>query len=229
MYRSMPLAYLSAVLGVLLSEVPAMAEPIRWTYAANALPDLLASPDGSPNSGAPLGMNAYGVSIYRDIVGPNDIRLVNLSTYNLAWSQGPATISFNNAPYSIRLTLTDTASQLSGLLTFNGILNGFANEGDHVSSITSTFVGSTTQSLKVGENRYTVGMLSPDPLLHWAPQPNNPVNKFFGTIDAHVNVAPASGPRATPEPSCLVLAGIGLVTVAGAAWRNRHLKAGPQK
>ncbi len=221
MHRSMPLVYLSATLGVLLSGVPATAEPIRWSYAANAHPDTLASPDGSYNLGVPLGMNASGVFI-PDVIGSKDIRVLNLSTYDLTLAPGPRLdgIPFRNAPYSIQLTLTDTASQVSGLLTFNGVLNGFADEGSHVSTMTSTFVGSTRQSLKLGENRYTVSMLSPDPLLHWAPQ--NSVNMFFGTIDAHVNVSPASGPRATPEPSCLLLAGMGVVTVAGTALRKRH-------
>src|SRR5262249_35928692 len=141
----------------------------------------------------------------------------NLFTYNLAWSQGPGTISFQNAPYSLRTSLTDVGSNTTGVLNFTGVFNGLADEGSHLSTMTTTFNSPLTQSLVLGGNRYTVSVIPHNPLLHWHPQPDNPVNKFSGTIDAQVNISPAGSPAATPEPSCLVLAGMGLLTVAGAA------------
>jgi hypothetical protein len=152
--------------------------------------------------------------------GSAQVHMAFLATYNLAWSQGPGTILFQNAPYTLRMSLTDTKSSATGILNFSGVFNGIADEASHNSTMTTTFNSPSTQSLVLGSNRYTVS-LTPHPLLHWAPQPDNPVNKFFGTIDAEVNVSPAGG-TSTPEPSCVALAGMGLITVFGAAWRNRR-------
>src|SRR5262249_39605209 len=149
------------------------------SYSVNAIPDTLASPDGSPALGAPLGMNLYGAGS-SNLTGPGQIRLANLFTYNLAWSQGPGTISFQNAPYSLRTSLTDVGSNTTGVLNFTGVFNGLADEGSHLSTMTTTFNSPLTQSLVLGGNRYTVSVIPHNPLLHWHPQPDNPVNKFSG-------------------------------------------------
>ena len=71
----------------------------------------------------------------------------------------------------------------------------------------------TPQELVLGQNRYTVW---PGPYA-----PPGPLDSGqSGSLSAQVDVSPAD-PFATPEPSCLVLAGMGLLTVAGAAWRKR--------
>jgi hypothetical protein len=119
-------------------------------------------------------------------------------------------VPFNNAPFTLNLGLGDTASGALGNLIFPGLVNGSSDTG-----IRLTFTVPTTQDLVLGQNRYTVHLgpyVSPGPL----------DSGQLGSLSAQVDVSPAGSPAATPEPSCLVLAGMGLVTVAGAAWRKRR-------
>jgi hypothetical protein len=76
----------------------------------------------------------------------------------------------------------------------------------------------------LGDNKYTVtiGPFHPLTWIHLDPPGIDPTNgQFEGSIDAQVNVSPVNA-ASTPEPSCLVLAAIGLVTVSGLAWRKRR-------
>jgi hypothetical protein len=61
--------------------------------------------------------------------------------------------------YSLSLALHDDVSGASGSLTFRGNLNGLI-EGDNSLSLTNRFFGSTTETLTLGGNLYTV-MIGP--------------------------------------------------------------------
>jgi hypothetical protein len=134
----------------------------------------------------------------------------------------PIVIPFVNAPYSTNLTMIDKASGASATVLFHGLFNGSADELTHISTIATSFVGPTTQFLTLGANRYTITIGPLEPLT-WREfgSPGSGQFGFGGSLDAHVDVSPANA-AATPEPSCLVLVGMGLVTVGGAAWRKRR-------
>jgi hypothetical protein len=99
---------------------------------------------------------------------------------------------------------------------FGGTFGGFTGLGgssfDNFGTLTNTFVGPTTQSLKLGSNLYTVTLgpvVLPDPI----------VNSNLGSISATIAAQPAN---ATPEPSSLVLACLGLPSLGLARWFRRR-------
>jgi PEP-CTERM motif len=122
---------------------------------------------------------------------------------------------FTNAAYTLSLKLTDEPSGQSGVFTFQGLLNGTAWK--HGSLITNTFVGPTTETMVLGNEQYTVALGSFVP-----PGPPGPENA--GTIGATITMQPLST-QATPEPSTLALAGLGLVLTGLTTWRKRRRPA----
>ncbi|HEY7159222.1 MAG TPA: PEP-CTERM sorting domain-containing protein [Gemmataceae bacterium] len=116
--------------------------------------------------------------------------------------------------YSLSLALHDDVSGASGSLTFRGNLNGLI-EGDNSLSLTNRFFGSTTETLTLGGNLYTV-MIGP-----FVPPDGLPGGG--GTIDASIAVKPTTTVNSAPEPSSLVLACLGLPSL-GLARRFRRRK-----
>src|SRR5262249_33388567 len=119
-------------------------------------------------------------------------------------------------PFTLGVGLRDNASGAIGNLIFPGVVNGTASVWTTPNNIQLTFTGPTVQELVLGENRYTVHLgeyVPPGPL----------DSGELGSLSADVDVHSAN---ATPEPSCLVLAGMGLVTVAGGVWHKRRQKSG---
>jgi hypothetical protein len=131
---------------------------------------------------------------------------------------------FTNKNYSLIVDLTDSASNKSGMLTFTGSLNGTLSLTS--ANIKNTFIGPLTQHLDLGGNLYTV-TIGP------YAAPGIPDSTQTGSISAHVSVQPegptgggSGGPvpppsRQTPEPSTLLLAGLGLSALGMAGWRHR--------
>ncbi len=117
----------------------------------------------------------------------------------------------HDAGYTLQFHITDDASHQSGVLLFQGLLNGVV---DHLGgeNLTNTFLPPATGSLVLGANRYTVS-------------PNSFTQEGdigpTGTIGVHVDVQPVSGATA-PEPSTLILAGLGASSLVAAAWRRRR-------
>jgi len=122
---------------------------------------------------------------------------------------------FTNAAYTLSLKLTDEPSGQSGVLTFQGLLNGTAWK--HGSLITNTFVGPTTETIALGNEQYTVTLGSFVP-------PGPPGRRNAGTIGATITMQPLST-QATPEPSTLALAGLGLMLTGLTTWWKRRQPA----
>jgi hypothetical protein len=237
MARLNSLAFLAAFAWQGLAAGNAAAEMIQWSYTS--LPSQLNFQNGSGLDNAitsqGIFMGGGSSSALMDQRGSAKVGVASLLTFNFSSAGDPPAVFAFQAPvpFTLDISLVDRASQKSGQLIFsaafdplrsiNGVVTGYADEGTRLSSMTISFPGPTIQSLVLGPNRYTVSLIPPNPLLHWNPDPSRP--GFEGGIDAHVDVSPASA-AATPEPSCLVLAGMGLLTVAGAAWRKRRGKAG---
>ncbi len=176
----------------------ARAEPIVWSYEGSGTAVVSAD---HPGTG--------GVSLTYDPTtaarGDSFVPVANLWTFSPADQNTPDT--FNAAGYEMSLLLTDKASGQSGTVTFGGQFNGTLS-AEH-SLVTSTFLEPTTQALTLGANVYKVALNSFVP-------PGPPTASNSGSIGALVTLNPA----AVPEPSTLVLAGMGLAGLA--AWRKRR-------
>jgi hypothetical protein len=190
----------------------ASAEMTHWSYSASTDPVEVPG-SGGGGVGGPF----YGLSFTPFVniseVGSGNVVLVRMEPFDIRpFPDRGTNVPFNNAPFTLNVGLGDTASGRFGNLIFPGLVNGSSDTG-----IRLTFTVPTTQELVLGQNRYTLGLgtyVPPGPL----------DSGQLGSLSAQVNVSPPSSPSATPEPSCLVLAGMGLLSVAGAAWRKRRGK-----
>jgi len=125
--------------------------------------------------------------------------------------------SFEHQNYSLQLTLTDTASGDSTIMSFSGELDGsFSPAG---SSITNTFhAANSVHDDVLGGNHYTVTI---------GPYVSNGQGTDVGSIYATIAVVtPGAGPdveqpRDTPEPGTLLLAGMG-AALSGLGWYRKR-------
>ncbi len=142
-----------------------------------------------------------------------------------AVSSAPASApdKFSGETYNLTLQLSDDASGKSGTLTFNGKL--FGTLSAQSANITSSFT-SATQTLVLGNDKYTVNL---------GPFALNSTTTMVGTLQATIDVSPgvaSTGPSTqiadAPEPSTLLLAGLGGLAAA-VAWRRPRLAAVPMR
>jgi hypothetical protein len=119
---------------------------------------------------------------------------------------------FDQRPYGLDVSLRDGASGATGTLSFTGRFDGGFDKS--FIQLNNTFTGLTTQSLTLGANIYTVTV---GPYT----SPGLPGTGAQGRIQADVTVQPQGGPPASPEPSSLVLAGLGLSSLGLGIWRRR--------
>jgi hypothetical protein len=187
----------AAALALILVSAPAArADWIAWTYSWSNSPQSILA-DNPAGGGSITLTNEPTLSA----VGNTDIVATNIRTYSTASQSAPDT--FTNKPYSLALTLTDSASGQTGTAVFNGVFNGTLTANS--SNITNTFVGPTTVVLDLGKNQYSVSLTAYTP-----PGPTGSLNA--GAIGAHatVTVTPIQPILQTPEPTALVLASLGV-------------------
>jgi hypothetical protein len=203
----------------------ARADQIAWTYSWQRDPVSIAA--DTPGTG---GVSLTNESLPKNAAGNSDIVATNLRAFSSALPDAPDKLVTGGA-YTLSLTLTDSASGSSGTLTFTGKLSGTFSASN--ANITNVFDSPTTQSLKLGDNTYNVviGPYSP---------PGPPSATNAGSIAAHVTVngGVTNGGggdnggggnngggtvQDVPEPSTMLLAGLGLSFLGGAAWRKRRL------
>ena len=124
-----------------------------------------------------------------------------LSAFSTASANHPQTV---DVPFTLKLRLSDHASGMSGYVTFSGDLKG--DIWKHGSSLTPTFTSPLTQTVNIGHHDYTVTFES-----FTAPKGHGHPGRFVFDVSVQHN----------PEPSSLVLAGIG-VPFFGLALRRRR-------
>jgi hypothetical protein len=197
------------------------ADLIAWTYSWQRDPISVAA-DGDGTGG----VSFTNESLAKDATGNSDIVATNLRVFSTATASTPDQLKTGGA-YTLSLTLTDSASGQSNAnnpMTFTGKLSGTFSANN--SNLTNVFNSPTMQSVVLGGNTYTVtiGPYSP---------PGPPSASNAGAIAAFVTVTPGTtgpggggtGPGVSdvPEPSTMLLAGLGLSFLGGAAWRKRRL------
>lgn len=206
---------LVAAFATLMCAAVARAEKVEWGYSVDR--DRPAIEADVPGTGGITLTN----ELFRTAAGNSDIVLTSLSTFSSAAFDTPDV--FTNSPFALTLTLTDVASGASGSMTFSGMFSGILSRA--FSQIETQFTGTTEGSLTLGNNTYTVRLntVVPPPV----PGAANP-----GSIGARVTVTGGSGeppppppPVDTPEPSSLVLAGLGLAGLGLRSVRKWRAKA----
>ncbi|HEY7311787.1 MAG TPA: PEP-CTERM sorting domain-containing protein [Gemmataceae bacterium] len=121
-----------------------------------------------------------------------------------ASASNPQTV---DVPFTINLRLSDHASGLSGFVTFSGELEGKIWKGG--STLSPTFTSPLTQTVDIDHHLYTVKFES-----FTAPHGLDHPGKFVFDVSVQHN----------PEPSSLLLAGIG-APFFGLALRRRRRRA----
>jgi hypothetical protein len=203
----------AALLWLLTFAGSARADLIYWNYSWSRSPSDV--PADSPGTGY-ISLTDEGL---KSAVGSTDIVATNIKVHSTASADNPD--KFTNAPYTLSLYLVDQASGLNCTLTFTGKFNGSVTALS--SNLKNTFTGLITQTLILGDDKYTVtiGPFVP---------PGPPGSSSSGSIGAHATVKVETIIKDVPEPSTLILAVAAMPLLGVAAWRRvrksqRSLKA----
>jgi hypothetical protein len=168
-----------------------------------------------PSSVLPGGTGSVTLAVAADGTGSSDTAATTATvlpgaTITTSSSASNPPDSFNT-DFTMKLQLTDSASHVTGELTFQGTLSGTLTATS--SSLTSTFHNPVTQTLTLGGHVYTVTI---DPTLINLPSPTSPSP---AAIDALMTVANKAPPVSqTPEPSGLVLGATAVLGLAARRW-----------
>ncbi|HEY7328671.1 MAG TPA: hypothetical protein VH592_13590 [Gemmataceae bacterium] len=186
------------------------ADFLNWTYTSTPnVPGVSVS--SGPSGGASVTLTDVSGA------GANSIPVIDAITTTA--SSTP--IDFNNATFNLALKLTDD-SNASGTLNFTGSLNGSLTAS--TSNVVASFAPVTSNSISFDGHTYTVTI--PSLLLD---PPNNPQQSILASIA--VTDTPSGGDtpppppphsNGTPEPTSLLLAGLGLSCFGAERWWKRR-------
>jgi len=211
---------LGSAVAVLPWLIPAkvQADMIQWTASGSPIGPNLNPSSGTVNiQSQNFGAGAIVLLPGTTQSGTNSASVVALRVdYGVNPDSNEAAIFRGPSDdYSLRITLHDDASGTFGSLIFRGNLSG---EYASVPAFWNTYLGSTTQTLKLGQNLYTVTMGS----YINGTGINFDGSGTYGTISANISVQPIGPVSPTPEPSTLLLACLALPPLGLARWFRRH-------
>jgi hypothetical protein len=191
---------------------PARADLVAWSYSWAPTPGTVGATTGN-------GSLTLSSESTQSVVGDSNVVATNLKSASTELAGSPAT--FVNAGYTLAMTLKDTLSGQSTALNFTGLFNGTLSSQS--ANVGNTFTGLTTQTALLGGNTYTVtiGPYS---------GPGIPSSGNLGAISATVTVKAGDStgvPSSVPEPSAMILAGLGCSGLLLARYRRRRKAAQP--
>ncbi len=199
--------FAGALTAVLLAGPSARADFIQWKF--NWTPTVSAiTSDTSVDSFIQLTNEPED-----NAAGSSDVVATNISVFSNAPRGNPDVFGPNSTnAFTLTMKLTDTASGEFANLVFGGRFTGTLSAQS--ADLDVTWTGQSNYVVELGNSEYTVdiGPYSP-------PGPPTADNK--GSIAAHVEVRPLDVVK-VPEPSTLVLSGIGMSLVGLASWRKRR-------
>jgi len=175
---------------------PARADFMNWGYTTSATPPVVSSGTGT--------IQMTGITNGTAAVS---IPLLGMQDSSAATSGSP---DVYNSHYLLALTFTDNTTHDSGTLTLKGALQGKLTAT--TSSVMNTITGPT--SLALDGHLYTVSIHS---LLLTAP--GTPQQTLTATVTVS-NIPPGGGSH-TPEPTSLLLGGLGLTCAGIGCWWKR--------
>jgi len=180
---------------------PVRADPVNWTYATTS-GGVVPATTGSGS------IVLTGTQMPFSATGDSNVVLASVQAVSSALPGSPAV--FTNATYNLTIALTDVDTNQQGQLTFDGAFNGTLTGTS--ANVGNTYTNPTTQSVTLGLHKYTVTI---GPYVPPGP-PNSPLLGSFGanvTIETLTDSTgnPDGGPvtHPTPEPSSMLLAGLG--------------------
>ncbi len=198
--------FLISLLVLWLAARHARADYMNWSYSTSAVPP------GFSVTGANNGSGAVQLTPFNNVAGGSSIAAL---AYQTAAST-PVTFSAANTSYTLTMTITDNATHDSGSLTFVGSISGGLSPTS--SSLVNTFAV-TQKSLTLDGHVYTVSLPSSVALA----SPTSPQQDIL----AKVNVS-NGGVQSAPEPTSLVLGGLGVcLTGLGSWWKRQRQRARP--
>jgi uncharacterized iron-regulated membrane protein len=190
---------------------PMSPSQVQWTYNFSpGAPALTA--DNNPGAGVTFTNEATHFA-----TGSSDVVATNLRVFSSATAGSPDSITGSNGNYSLTLQLSEAenGNVNTATLTFTGKLAGsFSSES---SNLTNTYGPNASQTVSLGSFNFTVSLLP-------ATLPGPPDQTNAGSIAAHVTVSSLT-PQSVPEPSTMLLSGLGLTFLGAASWRKRRAKA----
>ena len=204
-------ASVAALALLLMTGMGVRADPtpseVSWTYNFSpGAPAVYA--DGNPTAGV-----FFTNELTKSGGSSSNYAVTNLSTFSVASATSPDVLITNGAySLSVNLASVDAAGVHSGSLTFTGKLTGSFSADN--SNIDNVFGPNPTQTLELGSYSFTVSLTSYTP-------PGPPGSSLLGAIGAHIDVSNLSLPG-VPEPGTMLLSGLGLSFLGGAAWRKRR-------
>lgn len=190
---------------VLLGSTDARANLISWGYDWTASPNQVSATGGSIDNKITLSNETFHVA-----VGNSSVVASNLKAFSTANPLTPDTFLATDGNYTLKITLTDIDSGMTGFLLFTGQLQGTFSEFNAI--VSNTFFFPTTQAIGLGTNFYTVSLNAYTP-------PGLPAQGNLGSIGAFVQVESLKDGR-VPEPSSFLLAGLGVGFLGLGAWRR---------
>jgi len=181
----------------------ARADLIPWSYNWSRSPNEI-------HADAPgTGYITLTDESQHSAVGDSDVVATNMRTFSTALPASPD--HFTAKTYAMTLNLVDLDSGLTGSLTFTGQIDG--DLGAQFSRLTNTFTGPVTQSIVLGEHRYTASNLMFTP-------PGIPGAANAGSISAHATITVEH----VPEPSSLLLSALGGLALETARRFRRRVR-----
>ena len=206
------------------------ADSIPWGYSATTTSIV--------NNNNPLASSTINFAGSSGVAsGASGIIIYNMTTTSTALDTAPD--SFSNVPFNLAVTLTDikatSSSSLSavtsGAVNFAGLFNASNVTTKSLLPGSNSWTSPTSANVvlgadDVGWRNYKVDVVSFTP-------PGQP-GGAPGSIQAVVTITPADGPggsgegpppNATPEPTSLVLAGLGLPLIVLARRRLKKAQA----